>query len=199
MSCRLPARCRLGILSGVPWHALPPGLSCMSEPVLTWTSNQGLFASQMFLCSRGFRLFYFPDCCHMSANVDKNVMNMCRLDHVDAKILYPKTFRHGPFAARWAGGHWQAQIEEGCEARTGRLNQHSPRCVPLPSLERLAKGNLPCTATPGQNSTKTQKIRSCSLPPSASSEKAHRWGPNRNAMRLAQLCCRPSPAQPGAR
>ena len=91
------------------------GDACEKANVLGWVSDQGLFASQVFLCSEGYRLFFFPVCHHVSANVDKNVMLACGLHQVDSKMIYLKKFRHGPFAARGAGGHWQSQLSESYE------------------------------------------------------------------------------------
>ena len=54
--------------------------------------------------------------CHTAANVDRNLLKQSGLDQCEAKSLYLKRYRHGPFASRGAGGLWQNVVEESHEA-----------------------------------------------------------------------------------
>ena len=86
------------------------GAALREARLLTWTSDQGLFAAQMYLCvALGYRLLFFPDVNHQAHNIDKSVLKACGIGHLDGKTMFLARFRHGPFS-QGEGGHWQGQL-----------------------------------------------------------------------------------------
>ena len=77
-------------------------------PVLTLTTDQGLFPSYLHLAfTVGLRVCWFPGTDHQESRVLDSTMVACGLGHLDAKVLFLARFNYGPVQKSLsAGGRW---------------------------------------------------------------------------------------------
>ena len=79
-------------------------------PLLSWVSDQGLFAAYLFLAvDQGYRLAFFADACHQESNIDSSLLDAIGYGHLDDKMLFIARFKHGPCIN---AGHWFGQLQE---------------------------------------------------------------------------------------